>query len=159
MSGGRAGRFGDLGTKIGVVVVTLLLGLYLWLTLRQSWLLITGGDVVGRAIGVALVVLPVIAAVFVGREIVFGLQAQHLLRRMSTERSLPVDDLPKRPSGRADRAAADAAFPRWKAEVEASPGDWRAWYRLGLAYRASGDTRRARASVRRAIELERGDRG
>ena len=36
----------------------------------------------------------------------------------------------------------------------ASPDDWRAWYRLGLAYDASGDRRRAREAVRRAITLE-----
>ncbi len=58
------------------------------------------------------------------------------------------------------RAEADAAFPRYREEVEAAPEDWRAWYRLGLAYDGSGDRRRARAAIRRAIALERrGRRG
>lgn len=147
-----------LGTKIGVGLVTALLAIYLVMSLRQSWLLITGGDALGKAIGVALVVLPILAAVFIARELVFGMQAQHLLRRMIDEDELPVEDLPRRPSGRVERAAADANFPRWKAAVEASPDDWRAWYRLSLAYRNSGDGRRARAAVRRAIELERAER-
>lgn len=159
MSGARgAGWRTGIGTKIGVAVITLLLALYLFLTLRQSWLLITGADAVGKAIGVALVVLPVLAAVFIARELVFGLQSERVLRRMIDDDALPADDLPKLPSGRVERAAADADFPRWKADVEASPDDWRAWYRLGLAYRASGDNRRARAAVRRSIDLERADR-
>ena len=32
-----------------------------------------------------------------------------------------MDDLPHRPSGRPDRAAADAEFPTYQAEVEADP--------------------------------------
>ena len=51
------------------------------------------------------------------------------------------------------REDADAVFPRYRDEVTASPDDWRAWYRLGLAYDASGDRRRAREAVRRAITL------
>ena len=59
-----------------------------------------------------------------------------------------------RPSGRVVRSEADALFPAYRADVEAHPDDWRAWYRLGLAYDASGDRRRAREAVRRAIRLE-----
>ena len=39
--------------------------------------------------------------------------------------------------------------------MEAAPEDWRAWFRLGLAYDASGDRRRARKAIIRAISLER----
>jgi Flp pilus assembly protein TadD len=53
------------------------------------------------------------------------------------------------------RAVADEEFPRYKAEVEAEPGSWRAWFRLGLAYDASGDRRRARWALREAIRLSR----
>lgn len=147
-----------LGTKIGVGVITALLALYLVMTVRQSWLLVTGGDAIGIGIGVALIVMPVLAAVFITRELLFGLQAQRLLDRLLAEGALPADDLPRAPSGRYDRAAADADFPRWKADVDAAPNDWRAWYRLGMAYRASSDTRRGRAAVRKAIELERAQR-
>ncbi|GGA58630.1 hypothetical protein GCM10011490_05710 [Pseudoclavibacter endophyticus] len=145
-------------TKVGVLVITALLALYLTLTVRQSWLLITGADAVGVGIGLALIVLPALAAAFIARELVFGMQAQRLTDRMIDDDALPVDDLPRSPSGRVERAAADEDFPRWKAAVEAAPDDWRAWYRLGIAYRASSDTRRARAAVRTAIKLERDDR-
>jgi Flp pilus assembly protein TadD len=61
--------------------------------------------------------------------------------------------LPTRASGRPLRDAADAAFPAYQAEVEQDPASWRAWFRLGLAYDASGDRRRARGAIRRAIAL------
>ena len=63
-----------------------------------------------------------------------------------------------RPSGRVLREDADAVFPAYRADVEAHPDDWRAWYRLGLAYDAAGDRRRARAAVRQAIRLETAER-
>ena len=63
-----------------------------------------------------------------------------------------------RPSGRVMREDGDAVFPIYRADVEAHPDDWRAWYRLGLAYDAAGDRRRARAAVRQAIRLETAQR-
>jgi Flp pilus assembly protein TadD len=56
------------------------------------------------------------------------------------------------------REDGDAAFPAFRADVEAHPDEWRAWYRLGLAYDAAGDRRRARAAVRTAIALEGAER-
>jgi cytochrome c-type biogenesis protein CcmH/NrfG len=91
-------------------------------------------------------------------ELSFGVRSQKLADRLDDEGELPVDDLPKRTSGRPERAAADAEFPRYRDEVDSKPDDWRAWFRLGLAYDASGDRRRARQAIRRAIALERHDR-
>jgi Flp pilus assembly protein TadD len=51
------------------------------------------------------------------------------------------------------RAAADAFFERIRAETEASPDDWRSWFRLALAYDAAGDRTRARAAARHALAL------
>ncbi len=46
-------------------------------------------------------------------------------------------------------------FPKYQAETEAAPEDWRTWYRLALAYDAAGDRRRARWATRQAIKLSR----
>ena len=54
-------------------------------------------------------------------------------------------------------AQQDEQFPQFKAEVEAQPENWRAWFRLGLAYDASGDRRRARAALRESIRLQRAE--
>ena len=80
------------------------------------------------------------------------------MTRLEAEGRLPDDELPALASGRIDRAAADAVFPKYQAEVEANPRHWWAWLRLALAYDASGDRRRARWATRRAIKLERASR-
>jgi Flp pilus assembly protein TadD len=43
-----------------------------------------------------------------------------------------------------------------RAAVEAAPDDWGSWFRLGFAYDAAGDRKRARESLRRAARLHRG---
>jgi Flp pilus assembly protein TadD len=93
----------------------------------------------------------VLGAYLVGRELQFGRRTEALARELEAAGGLPVDDLPRRPSGRIDRAAADEAFEKYKAEAEAAPDDWRAWFRLSTAYDAAGDRKRARATMRAAI--------
>ena len=97
----------------------------------------------------------IIAAWALMRELLFGIRTERLVKDLAAEHALPEDDLPRRPSGRPDREAADTEFDRYRAEVDAAPESWRAWFRLGLAYDASGDRRRARAALRRAIALNR----
>ena len=138
--------------------MAVLLALYIALVAQRAWLLLVSGDAVGVAMGAALVVLPIIAVWAVGRELWFGVRAQRLGKRLEAEGALPDDEVAVRPSGRAVRADADAVFPLYRADVEARPDDWRAWYRLGVAYDASGDRRRARDAVRRSIRLESAER-
>lgn len=144
--------------RIGVAVMAALLVLYIVLVAQRGWLLLTSGEPIGVAMGVALFVLPVIAAWALGRELWFGVRAERVGRRLEAEGGLPDQQVAVRPSGRAVRADADAVFPGFRADVEARPDDWRAWYRLGLAYDAAGDRRRAREAVRTAIRLESADR-
>jgi hypothetical protein len=143
---------------IAALIMAALLALYLALVVQHAILLLGTGVLVGQLEGVALIVLPIIGVWALIAELLFGARAQHLLRLMTERGELPVDDLPHRPSGRPDRAAADAEFPKYQAEVEAAPGDWTRWYRLALAYDASGDRRRARWATRKAIRLERTSR-
>lgn len=148
-----------MSTKLGVVVMSALLLLYLVAVAQLSISLIAADDFLAKGVGIALLVLPLIGAWAMIAELAFGLRSEKLADRLDDEGELPVDDLPKRTSGRPERAAADAEFPHYRDEVEDNPDDWRAWFRLGLAYDASGDRRRARHSIRRAIALERRDRG
>jgi len=114
-------------------------------------LLIEVGTPVPVVLGVAVLVIPLVGAYLVWREIQFGRQTEALARELEAAGGLPVDDLPRRPSGRVDRAAADEAFGRYKAAAEAAPDDWRVWFRLSTAYDAAGDRKRARAAMRTAI--------
>ncbi|WP_375390081.1 hypothetical protein [uncultured Amnibacterium sp.] len=139
----------------GAVLMAAVLVLYLVVVVVRAVAFLQSGQPVGIAIGVALLVLPVIGAYLLVRELLFGLQATRLTRRLAAEEPLPGSDAPRRASGRVERTAADAAFPAYAEAAEARPDDWRAWLRLGLAYDDAGDRRRARAAVRRAIALFR----
>ncbi|MDR7112617.1 MULTISPECIES: hypothetical protein [Microbacterium] len=147
-----------MSARIGVAVMAALLALYIVLVGQRAWLLLVSGDPVGIAMGAALVVLPLIAAWALGRELWFGVRAQQLGKRLEAEDALPQEEVAVRPSGRVMREDGDAVFPAYRADAEAHPDDWRAWYRLGLAYDAAGDRRRAREAVRAAIRLEKADR-
>jgi hypothetical protein len=143
---------------VAAIVMAALLALYLVLVVQHAFVLLGTGVLAGQVEGAALIVLPLVGAWALLAELLFGVRAQRLLRLMTERGDLPVDDLPHRPSGRPERAAADVEFPRYQAEVEAAPGDWTRWYRLALAYDASGDRRRARWATRRAIRIERASR-
>ena len=144
--------------RIGVAVMAVLLALYIVLVGQRAWLLMTSGEAVGVAIGIALVVLPLIAAWALGRELWFGVRAEQVGRRLVAVGGLPEDEVAVLPSGRVVRADGDAVFPAYRADAEAHPDDWRVWFRLGLAYDAAGDRRRAREAVRTAIRLESAER-
>jgi cytochrome c-type biogenesis protein CcmH/NrfG len=144
--------------RIGVAVMAALLVLYIVLVAQRAWLLLTSGEPIAVAMGAGLVVLPIIAAWALGRELWFGVRAQALGRRLETEGGLPDEEVAVRPSGRVMRDDGEAVFPAYRADVEAHPDDWRAWFRLGLAYDAAGDRRRAREAVRKAIRLETAER-
>jgi len=141
--------------RVAVAIIAVLLVLYLVLVAQHGFVLIGTGVLVGQIEGVALIILPIVGAWALISELVFGIRAERLLRLMEEQNALPIDELPHRPSGRPERAAADLEFPKYQAEVEAAPEDWTRWYRLALAYDASGDRRRARWATRRAIRLER----
>jgi len=141
--------------KAGVLVMTGLLAIYLVFIVQYGFILISTGQPIGIAMGVALLVIPLIGAWVIIRELLFVRSAGKLLATLKAEGGLPVDDLPRLPSGRAVAAAADAQFPQYKDAVEAAPESWRAWVLLGLAYDASGDRSRARWATREAIRLER----
>lgn len=141
-------------TKATVALLVVVLAVYLALALNRALILLRTGDAVLVVLGVAMLVLPALGAWLIWLEIRFGRAAERLAHRLDDEGGLPVDDLPRRPSGRAVRAAADERFRERQAELETDPDDWRHWFRLGLAYDDAGDRRRARSALRRAIALE-----
>ena len=140
---------------IGISGVVGLLTVYL---LVRAVDLARTGSVAGYLLGLGVLLLAGVGGFLVAAEVAFGAGAERLGRQLATEGALPVDDLPRRPSGRVEREAADARFEIYKAEVEADPTDWRAWYRLGVTYGDAGDTSRGRRAVRKAIALEKASR-
>ena len=82
-------------------------------------------------LGLGLLIMPVIGlwATIATLRAGFGHQK---LARLIAEDGLELDAsaLPRRPSGRVQRDAADALFATVRNEVQADPDDWRRWYRL-----------------------------
>jgi hypothetical protein len=140
-------------TKAVVAVLVVILTFYAVVIGAKGVAFIASGEPAPMVLGVGVLLIPVIGLGLVWREIVFGRRSAELATALDAEGGLPVDDLPRRPSGRIERAAADEAFGVRQAEVEAAPDSWQAWYRLALAYDDAGDRGRARSAVRRAIEL------
>jgi hypothetical protein len=143
-----------------IAALVLALGFYFLLLLRIAVGLIDDGGAVATGLGIGLLILPLIGLWAVVATLRAGLAHQHLARRMHEEgRELDVSALPRRPSGRIERDAADALFDEVKREWEADPDNWRTQYRLARAYDYAGDRSRAREAMRRAVALERRERG
>lgn len=135
-------------------VLTAALGIYLILLAERAITLLGTGTTVGIVLGSAILVLPFLGAGLVIAELRFGAQTEQLAKRLAEAGELPdISGLPRLPSGRIEREAADAWFAERKAEVDVAPQDWRSWYKLAEAYDLAGDRRRARMAMRKAIEL------
>ncbi|MGX7825000.1 hypothetical protein ACTG9Q_07895 [Actinokineospora sp. 24-640] len=135
-------------------VLAAVVAVYFVLLGGRAVALFRDGSPLAVAFGVGVLLLPLVGAWVLWSTLRFGFRTQELGRRLAAEDGLPdVSDLPRTPSGRVDRAAADAWFEDRRAEVEAAPDDWRAWYRLAVAYDVAGDRTRARAAMRKALEL------
>ncbi len=140
----------------GVVGLTLLLVLYAAVVVVRSVTLISTGKAVGIALGLAFLVLPLVILAMLAREWRLALDTQAMADTLAAEDGLPVDDLPRSPGGRIDRAAAREAFDTVRTQTQGQPDDWRSWYRLAFAYDAAGDRSRARGALRTAARLRRG---
>ncbi|KJK55286.1 tetratricopeptide repeat protein [Saccharothrix sp. ST-888] len=115
--------------------------------------LIATGKLLGIGIGLCAFVIPAIGVWFLRQTIRFGRASERLARELEAEGGLPVDELKRTSGGRIDRASADAVFARRRTEAEAAPGDWRAFFRLAVAYADAGDVPRARKAMQHAIKL------
>ena len=135
------------------IVLALACACYLALIGYQAVLLLGSAEILPTALGVGLLAIPLIGAWVVVRELRFGSATQRLAIELEHEGALPVDNLPRRPSGRADAAAADEQFRKRQQEVQADPTNWRKWFYLAVAYDDAGDRRRGRGAMRHAIAL------
>ena len=140
-------------TRAVVALLVVAFGFYAVTIGWRGALLVADGRPAAVALGVGVLLLPLLGIWAVWRELQFGRATQRLGQELASRGQLLVDDLPRRPSGRVERAAAMIAFDSHRREVEQRPDDWAAWYRLATAYDLAGDRRRARAAARRAIAL------
>ncbi|MGM7666115.1 hypothetical protein [Microbacterium sp. A93] len=142
-------------TRIWVGLIGAALVLYFILMGQKAVLFIASGDPVGIAMGVALIVLPLIGVWALVREIQFGVQAERLGTTLNAEGGMPEAETELTPSGRIAKADAEPLIQRYIAEADAASDDWRARYRLGVVQDAAGRRKDARASIRAAITLSK----
>lgn len=123
---------------------------YVFLLGGRALTMLAEPNPVAIAMGVGMLVFPLFAIWAILREIKFGIDAEKITKRaLSIE--LPELELVLRPSGRATKESAALAFDSVKQNFDES--QWTQWLLLSEAYEASGDRKRARESMRKAISL------
>ncbi len=118
---------------MGVLVV------YLLIAASQAVRLIQSGALFAIALGIVILVLPLIGAWVLWRELQFRMYVERMAKVLESE------------------DAAGAAFVEVSQQAQADPDDWRAWFRVAAAYDAASDRKRARAAMYHAIDLFRGE--
>jgi cytochrome c-type biogenesis protein CcmH/NrfG len=145
----------SLRIQLTIAFMCAALLVYLVLLGRTAVLMISSGRAVAVVLGVALLILPAIGLWAMIATLRAGFAHQKLARLVAEDgMELDVSALPRRPSGRIERDAADALFDTVRAELDSDPDDWRRWYRLARAYDYAGDRGRAREAMKRAVELQ-----
>lgn len=138
-----------MSAKIWALVMTALAVIYVVLLGQKAVLLLLEDNWVAKAMGAALIFLPLVAAWAILIEVKFGIDAE----RLASSNTQPQLSFELRPSGRPTKESAQAEFERIKALVSQDLENWELWFRLGECYDASGDRKLARKSIRKAIKL------
>ncbi len=96
----------------------------------RGWDFIASGDPAAIGLGLAVLILPVVAGVLVWREVSFGFRMQKLGEQVEfvDERTL-------------EQRIVDA---------QADPDDWLTWYWVGVGYLDVADKKQARAALEHA---------
>ncbi|BBY96909.1 hypothetical protein [Mycolicibacterium fallax] len=122
---------------------------------KMAVAMIADGRAAAVGLGIAVLIMPLIGLWATVATLRAGLAHQRLARLAGEAgMELDVESLPRRASGRIERAAADELFETVRAELDADPGNWMRWYRVARAYDYAGDRSRAREAMRRAVELQ-----
>jgi cytochrome c-type biogenesis protein CcmH/NrfG len=150
----------SLRLKLMIAFMCAALLVYLVLLGRTAILMIVSGRAVAVVLGMALLILPDIGIWAMIATLRAGFAHQKLARLVAEDgMELDVSALPRRPSGRIERDAADALFDTIRAELDGDPHNWQRWYRLARAYDCAGDRGRAREAMKKALELHRAMQG
>ena len=139
--------------KAGAFLIGAITLIYLFLMTNQAITLIQMDAPIAKIMGIALFGLPAVGVWAIIRELKFGLQVESLSNRVRQANTWPLFELELRPSGRPVRSSAQKVFEEYAEKTQENPDDWQSWFNLSLAYDAAGDSRRARAAMRKAVRL------
>src|SRR5699024_4623584 len=123
--------------KLFVTALILITAAYAWGLGWIAWGFVRAGTALGYGLALGVTILLLLTVWVTWREMLFGLGAGRLARQY---------DPPADADGEAPRSAIQAA----------DQHDWRAWFRLALAYAPLRARKGARMATRRAITEHRG---
>lgn len=96
----------------------------------RGWEFVASGDAVAVGLGLAVLILPVLAGVLVWREVRFGFRMQRLGEQVEIVDERPLEQL--------------------ISDASTDPADWVTWYWVGVGYLDAGDKKQARAALEHA---------
>jgi hypothetical protein len=134
--------------KLLAALLVLITAAYAWGLGWIAWGFARVGGVLGYGLALGIVILLALTIWVTWREVLFGMAAA----RLSARYAPPVG---------ADGEDARAEFESARTALEdgslgqGAEAEWRAWFRLALAYDALRDRKGARMATRRAIAAER----
>ncbi len=139
-------------TKIWLAVIVAITLLYAFLLFERGVVLIQDGQPIAIAMGLAILIFPLLAVATIFFEIRFGIMLSKL------EKILQASDIstPKYRlllSGRAEKESAQEVFAQLKQSIEEDETNYLNWYLLADCYDKLGDRKRARAAARKAISM------
>ena len=130
--------------KLFVAALVLITAAYAWGLGWIAWGFARAGGALGYGLALGITLLLLLTVWVTWREMLFGLASGRLASRYEPPAEADGED------PRAEFEAARAAL------QEGDEQDWRAWFRLALAYDALRDRKGARMATRRAIAEHRG---
>jgi len=131
--------------RLLVALLTLITAAYAYGLGWIAWGFMRAGGPLGYGLALGVVILLALTIWVTWREVLFGLAAS----RLSAQYAPPAD------ADGEDRRAEFEAARTVLQEREGAEQDWRAWFRLALAYDALKDRKGARMATRRAIDAGR----
>lgn len=140
---------------MAAVATSAIVALYFALVAGRAVVFLTMDSVVGQALGVALLVLPLVGVWWLVHEWRLGTTVQRMADHLEREGRLPIHDGEHDARGRLTDDAQAAVFEVARRGVELRPDDWAAWFHVAYAYDAARDRQMARKSLGHAAALYR----
>ncbi|SEJ48304.1 hypothetical protein SAMN05421637_1961 [Demequina mangrovi] len=143
---------------MAAVATTLLAVLLLGFVTNIAIALLGSSGVIGKLLGVLVLVIPAIAIWYLVHEWRLGITVQRMSTRLESEDRLPRHDGARTAAGRLTEEAALDVYEVARRGVEIAPEDWAAWFHLAFAYDEVKEKAEARKALRHAAALFRAQR-
>ena len=122
------------GKRLALIMAGLFI-VYAAFVIWRGWDFVASGEPAAIGLGLAVLRLPVLAAVLVWREVRFGFRMQELGEHVEFVDERPLEQLIE--------------------DAQSDPDNWLTWYWVGAGYLDAGDKKQARGALDYAWEAYR----